>query len=182
MDSPIETTGLCPFCRTAVDSDASKCPNCQSVIGEYIICPDCRESASSQASVCRHCGHRFEADPAGAQAARDEILCQVWADCMGAMITEPSLTALFFPPVLTVTAAEVRIQKWSFWGLRTYRQRLSTERIASVRFLKGIFWGGIVIETYGGSSADLVITGLRKNEAQDTAELLEKLAAKSFKK
>ena len=101
---------------------------------------------------------------------------------MGAMITEPSLTALFFPPVLTVTGAEVRIQKWSFWGLRTYRQSLSTERIASVRFLKGIFWGGIVIETYGGSSADLVITGLRKNEAQDTADLLEKLAAKSFKK
>ena len=77
MDSPIETTGLCPFCRTHVDSNASKCPNCQSVIGEYIICPDCRESASSQASVCRHCGHQFEPDSeSGAQAARDEILCQ----------------------------------------------------------------------------------------------------------
>ena len=172
----------CPFCRSPIEAEALKCPHCQSVVGEYKVCPDCRESVSAEARVCRYCGHRWAEPPGGAPDAErqdEDILRQVWADNLGAMITEPSITALFFPPVLTITPNEARIRKWSLLGLRAYRQRISTQRIASVRFLKGVFWGGIVIETFGGASGDLVITGLRKSEAQEAAALLEKLAGKS---
>jgi hypothetical protein len=174
----IQVENYCPFCRGEVEPEASKCPHCLSRIKEFKICPDCLESVAEEASVCRFCGHRWkmDVDEARSRASRNDVLKQIWADNLGAMVTEPSITALFFPPELTITRAEAHLVKWSFMGLRTYRQRISTERIASVRTLRGVFWSGIVIETYGGSSSDLVITGLRKKEAQETAALLEGLS------
>ncbi len=171
----------CPFCRGEIQPEANKCPYCQSVVKDFKICPDCAEPVSEDASVCKSCGHRWKTQvEARSEASRNDTLTQVWADNLGAMVTEPSITALFFPPELTITRLEARLVKWSFMGLRTYRQRISTERIASVRTLRGVFWSGIVIETYGGSSSDLVITGLRKKEAQETASLLERLSEENF--
>ena len=62
-----------------------------------------------------------------------------------------------------------------FLGLRTMDQKLQVSRIASVRAIDGVIWGGLVVETYGGSSADLAINGLDKREAKETAKLIEKL-------
>jgi len=180
--TPLGEPALCPFCRGSIAANAIKCPHCQSVIGDYKICPDCRESVASDAAVCKYCGRRWPApapDLHEPESRGEAILRQIWSDNLGAMVTEYSITALFFPPELTITRTEARIQKWSMLGLRTLRRRISTDRIASVRFLKGVFWGGIAIETYGGSSGDLVITGLRKAEAQQASALLEKLALKT---
>lgn len=167
----------CPFCRSETPSEASKCSHCLSVIGEYKICPDCVESVSAQAKACKFCGYRWPT-AVGAPGGETEVLSRIWANNIGAMINEPSFTALFLPPELTLTRAEAVLVKWSFLGLRTYRQRISTDRIASVRFLQGIFWGGIVIETYGGSSSDLVVTGLPKGDAKEMADLLDGFARK----
>ena len=94
----------------------------------------------------------------------------------GACITEVSITALLFPPVLTATPTEIHIRRRMFFGLRTMDQKLAVSRVASVRAVDGIIWGALVVETYGGSSADLAISGLDKAEAKDTAALIERLA------
>jgi hypothetical protein len=171
----------CPFCQASIHTEALKCPFCHSVVGDYKICPDCRESAPHEAVVCRYCAHRWPGPEEDATPEEEAILAHVWSDSLGAMIVEPSITALFFPPELTVSSSEARIRKWSLMGMRTYRQRITLERVASVRYLKGVFWGGIVIETYGGSSSDLVIGGLRKKEAREVADLLEDLTRQQSK-
>lgn len=127
------------------------------------------------ARLCPYCG----ADLTPTPPEEAELLAEPWviyASPIGAAITEGLPTALFFPPMLTVRPGEVHIHRRSFMGLRKMDQKLALTRIASVRALQGVFWGGIVVETYGGSSADLAISGLDKEEARQTAALLERLA------
>jgi hypothetical protein len=50
-------------------------------------------------------------------------------------------------------------------------------KIASVRYMSGVIWGGIVIETFGGAMGDLVMGGLDKPKANETAQLLEQIVA-----
>ncbi|MCX7015648.1 MAG: hypothetical protein NTW86_24365 [Candidatus Sumerlaeota bacterium] len=167
----------CPFCRGSIAADAIKCLHCQSVVADYKICPDCRESVPAPAAVCKFCGHRWTAPASAAhEEGEEDILRRVWADPLGALVTMFSPTAVFFPPELTITRTEARIHKWSLFGLRANRQRISLERIASVRYQKGIFWGAVIVETFGGTTGDLVISGLSNQDARETALLLEKLA------
>jgi len=37
--------------------------------------------------------------------------------------------------------------------------------VASVRYTKGIFWGGLLVETFGGKSEDFSEKGLRQKDA-----------------
>ena len=165
----------CPFCRSSIATDAVKCPHCQSAVADYKICPDCRESVPAPAAVCKFCGHRWTA-PAAREAGEEEVLRRVWADPLGGLVTMFSPTAVFFPPELTISRTEARVQKWSLFGLRVNRQRISLERVASVRYQKGILWGGVIIETFGGTTGDLAISGLSNRDARETALLLERLA------
>jgi len=45
--------------------------------------------------------------------------------------------------------------------------------VASVRSTKGIFWGGLLVETFGGASEDLSEKGLRQEDARMMAEQLK---------
>lgn len=168
----------CPFCRNAVPEDAVKCGWCGSNIGDIQMCPSCREPVRAGATLCPFCA----ADLAPPEPEDAALLAEPWvieASPIGAAITEQLPTALFYPPVLTIDDKEVHVHRRSFLGLRKLDTRLALTRVASVRALQGIFWGGLVIETYGGSSADLAINGLDKEEARETAALLERLVRSS---
>lgn len=138
------------------------------------LCDSCRESVRAEATLCPFCG----SDLAPPEPEIGGLLTEPWvieASPIGAAITEQLPTALFFPPKLTVTDKEVHVHRRSFFGLRHLDTRLSLTRVASVRALQGVFWGGVIVETYGGSSADLAINGLDKEEARQTAALLDRL-------
>lgn len=107
------------------------------------------------------------------------LLAEPWiieSSPLGALLTDQSVTALFYPPIMTITATEIRIRRRQFLGMRTLDSKISISRIASVRVLDGVIWGGLVIETYGGAAGDLAIGGLDKEEARQTAMLIERLA------
>jgi hypothetical protein len=173
---PNQGVEMCPFCKAQVAPDAVKCPYCASNIGDIRLCPSCAEPVRAAATICPFC--RSDLRPARPREL-DEMLREPWvvySSPFGAMLLEQSATALVFPPVLTITPSEIRIRRRFFFGLRTSDQNISVTRVASVRATSGIVWGGIVVETYGGAAGVLSINGLDKQEARDTAMLIEKLA------
>jgi len=178
----------CPVCANLVPAAARKCSHCGAWLKESKRCPECAELVHDSARRCRYCGNVFAgAVLSGLEATLDPELLDmvrqgdytVWASPLGAMIGEQSPTALFFPPQITITPEHVLIRKYTFLGLRRLDQKLSTAKIASVRFLKGVIWGGIIVESYGGAYSEIVIHGLNKEDARETAELLEKIAPSS---
>ena len=171
--SPIKESN-CPFCRGALAPEATKCSHCGSNVGDIQTCLKCAEPVRASAVICPFC--RADLTPATPQIL--DFLTEPWiihASPIGAFITEQLPTALFFPPTLTITSEEIHIRRKMFLGLRTMDQKLSVQRIASVRAVDGVFWGALVVETYGGSSADLSINGLDKEEARETATLIERI-------
>lgn len=139
------------------------------------MCTGCAEPVRESATMCPFCGTDLRPPP----PEQTELLSEPWviyASPLGACLADASITALIFPPILTVTPNEIHIRRRMFFGLRTMDQKISVSRVASVRALQGIIWGGIVVETYGGASGDLGISGLNKEEARHTATLLEKMA------
>lgn len=170
------TAGLCPFCLSPAADGASKCAQCGANIGDIRICPSCAEPVRETATICPFC--RGDLLPPAYEAAR-ALLTEPWvieSSPLGALLTDQSVTALFFPPTLTITPSEIRIRRRQFLGLRTLDSKISVSRIASVRTLDGVVWGGLVIETYGGAAGDLAIGGLDKDDARQTAALIERLA------
>lgn len=130
----------------------------------------------ASATVCPFC--RGELAAPAVEAVR-ALLAEPWvieASPLGALVTDQSVTALFYPPTLTITPSEIRIRRRQFMGLRTLDSKISVSRIASVRTLDGMVWGGLIIETYGGAAGNLGIGGLDKDDARQTAALIERLA------
>lgn len=169
---------ICPHCREVIPAEATKCRYCHSLVRDLKICPQCAETVRESAKVCRFCNYDFEAAAAEktpeALAAEAELPHTLTATPLGAMVCEKSITALFFPPEITINPSELHIRRWGLLGLRVYDQKISISKIASVRFISGVIWGGIVIETYGGGIPDLLIQGLDKSEARETVQLMEK--------
>lgn len=168
--------GVCPFCLSPAPEGATKCAHCGANIGDIQICPGCGEPVRETATLCPFC--RGDLLPP-AYAEEGGFLSEPWvieSSPVGAFLTDQSITALFYPPVMTITPSEIRIRRRMFLGMRTLDSKISVSRIASVRTLDGVIWGGLVIETYGGASGDLSIGGLDKDEARQTAVLIEKLA------
>lgn len=166
----------CPFCLSPAPAGATKCAHCGANIGDVRLCPGCAEPVREAATVCPFC--RGDLMPPANEAARS-LLTEPWvieSSPLGALLTDQSVTALFFPPTLTITPTEIRIRRKQFMGLRTLDSKISVSRIASVRTLDGVMWGGLVIETYGGAAGDLGIGGLDKEDARQTATLIERLA------
>ena len=87
------------------------------------------------------------------------------------------MTGLLFPPIISVSQGRVRVTRWSFLGLRTHHQEIQVSRVASVRYTKGIIWGGLLIETFGGASEDLSEKGLRQEDARNMANQLKAVLA-----
>lgn len=75
---------------------------------------------------------------------------------------------------MRVTAQELIVRSWSMLGLRSFEQRVPVSRVASVRMTLGVFWGGVVIETFGGNVGEIELLGLNKAEARDIVFLLQK--------
>lgn len=171
---PPAPDGECPFCRAELAPGATKCAGCGSNVGDIQICTGCREPVRSGAPLCPFCGTRLVHE-VEAFSELDDNPWVIHASAFGAFITEQLPTALFYPPILTVSANEIHIRRRHFGGLRTSNQNVQISRVASVRALSGVFWGGLVIETYGGSAEDLAIMGLSKPDAARTTELIERM-------
>ena len=173
----------CPFCLEKIKNDAKICPHCRILLKDFKICPKCSERILLMAFVCRYCGfdlYSYEKEQrirAGIEKPSDFFI-HLSASPLGAMLTESSITALFFPPEIQINSREILIKKWTLLGLRTTNQKISIHKIASVRFIKGIIWGGIIFETYGGGVPELVINGLDKKEALSLKQSLDKLLFK----
>ncbi len=170
----------CKYCLEEVKEGAIKCPHCSSWLTDTKICHNCAEEIKSEAKVCRYCGASQIQDEE--QKKREEIAeslsHKLVASPIGAMFCEGSLTALFLPPVLQIEKGEIIVRKWTLFGLRTYDQKISISKIASVRYLSGIIWGGIRLETFGGAMSDILINGLDKEEAQKTVSILDNIVPK----
>lgn len=174
-DIPPVGDGFCPFCRSAVAEGAVKCAACGSNVGDIRICTRCSESVRANAKICPYC----QTDLAPESPEATALLKEPWvieASPIGAAIVEQSVTALLYPPTMTITPTDIHIRRRMFLGLRTMDQKISVSRVASVRVLDGVIWGGIVVETYGGAAGDLAISGLDKEEARQTARLVERIA------
>lgn len=169
----------CPDCQEELPEEARRCRACGRWLRDCKACPQCGETVLEVARVCRFCEYDFVADPL--RRPRPAELVEglphtLSATPLGGMLCESSITALFIPPRIVIGEKEIVLTKWTWLGLRTYEQKVSLERVASVRLLSGVIWAGLVIETFGGSISDLGITGLDKSEARETAALLEKVA------
>jgi hypothetical protein len=92
---------------------------------------------------------------------------------LGAFFTSGGITGLFLPPFISVSKGRIQIRKWSILGLRRHHQEIQVSRVASVRYTKGVFWGGILVETFGGSAEDIAEKGLRQDDARQMAEQLK---------
>ena len=58
-----------------------------------------------------------------------------------------------------------------------HHQEIQVSRVASVRYTRGVFWGGILVETFGGSAEDISEKGLRQEDAREMAEKLKAVLA-----
>jgi len=98
---------------------------------------------------------------------------EVRATHLGAFFGGNNFTGLFLPPIIRVHAARITVTKWTLLGLRRHTQEIQVSKVASVRYTKGIFWGGLLVETYGGASEDLSEKGLRQEDARMMVEQLK---------
>lgn len=75
--------------------------------------------------------------------------------------------------------AEGRIQltKWTFFGMRVHLQEIRIDRVASVRYTKGIIWGGLLVETFGGAAEDISQGGFDQQLAREMADELKAIIA-----
>ena len=171
---------ICKYCLEEVKDGAQRCPHCSSWLIEMKICPQCAEEINPQAKICRFCGASQTQNQEEVQ--REERLAsishKIVASPIGAMFCETSLTALFLPPELHIEKGEILVRKWTLFGLRTYDQKISINKIASVRYLSGVIWGGISIESFGGAISNILINGLDKEEAQKTVSILDEIISK----
>jgi len=168
----------CPDCHETLPDEARRCRACGRWLRDCKQCPQCGETVLEVARICRFCGYDFVADPLRRtipEEAAEALPHVISATPLGGMICESSITALFLPPRMEIRAEEILITKWTWLGLRTHQQKVSLSKVASVRLHSGVIWAGIVVETFGGSIADLAITGLDKADARKTVALLERL-------
>jgi len=176
---------ICPDCLETVAEEARRCRACGRWLRDCRPCPQCGEIVREVARVCPCCHYDLISDPLH-RAPQTELIeglpHTLTATPLGAMICESSVTALFLPPRMVIGEDEIVVTKWSWLGLRTYQQKMSLAKVASVRLHTGIFWADLLLETFGGSIPGLVLTGLDKNEAQETVRLLEKITQARLKK
>jgi len=160
----------CPHCGGETTPEAAFCRHCSRRVWQTKVCPSCREPIHEEAVVCPYCTQRV---PSERDRAAGELHLEVRATHLGAFFTTGNVTGLLLPPVISVSGGRIRVSKWSFLGLRRHHQEIQVSRVASVRYTKGIFWGGILVETFGGSAEDISETGLRQHDAREMAERLK---------
>ena len=160
----------CPHCGGSLISDFKYCPNCARRALDFQLCPKCEEPLSNSASSCPHCQYRI---PTGKEAAANALDLTIRATHLGAFLAGGSFTGLFLPPIIRVSHGRITVTKWSFLGLRRHNLEIQVSRVASVRYTKGVIWGGLLVETFGGATQDMTEKGLRQDDAQTMVEKLK---------
>ena len=160
---------LCPHCGGELNLDVFYCRHCTRRARDYKLCPTCQEPLSASATNCPQCNSRV---PTEQDRAAQEIHLEFRATRLGAFFTG-TVTGIFLPPFISVSEGRIRVKKWSLFGLREHHQEIQVSRVASVRYTKGVFWGGILVETFGGSAEDISEKGLRQTDAREMAEKLK---------
>ncbi len=166
----------CPICRTHLNKGAQRCHFCGHIVKGGVKCPMCSETVWADAQICRYCGTNLK--KLIQKSLRKENLQQrllVKANRIGIALIGATITGLLFPPEIEINDEEILIRSWSLFGLRTNEQKISGDRIASVRYFDGIFWSSVTIETMGGAISDLTIHALTKSDGKLVAEAVEQL-------
>jgi len=160
----------CPHCGEEIPSGPAYCRACGRRTKDYRLCPGCNEPVAERALFCPYCTQRI---PTERDQAAQELHIEFRATHLGAFFSTGSLTALFLPPFIDVSGGRVHVRKWTLLGLRRHHQEIQVSRVASVRYTKGVFWGGLLVETFGGSTEDISERGLRQEDARQMAEQLK---------
>ena len=160
----------CPHCGAELIGSYNYCQKCTRRAVEYSLCEKCHEPIAKNATSCPYCSHRLEG---AKEKAAKAIELNVRATRLGAFFTTGIITNLFLPPIIKIYAGRIMVTHWTLLGLRRHNQEIQVTRVASVRYTKGIIWGGILVETFGGASEDFKEKGLRQNDAREMAEQLK---------
>ena len=164
----------CPHCGGDVAREVFYCRNCSRRAVGYRLCPACGEPIAEGAKFCPYCTQKV---PSEQDRDIQALTKEVQATRLGAFLAGGNFTGLFFPPFIRVSQGRIQVTKWTFLGLRTHHKEIQVSRVASVRYTKGIFWGGLMVETFGGSAEDLTEKGLRQDDAREMAEQLKAVLA-----
>ena len=160
----------CPHCGSVLVDSYKYCQSCGRRAVDFTLCSKCNEPLSSNAMSCPHCAYHL---PSEKETAVKALHLEVRATHLGAFFAGGNFTGLFFPPIIKVNNGRVTVTKWTFLGLRRHDQEIQITRIASVRYTKGIFWGGLLVETFGGASEDMTEKGLSQDDARTMAEKIK---------
>lgn len=160
----------CPHCGTGILEGFNYCKACARRAVNFKVCDKCFEPLANDASSCPHCSFAFMSEK---EIAVERLELEVRATHLGAFLAGGNFTGLFLPPIIKVCSGRITVTKWSFLGLRRHSQEIQVTRVASVRYTKGIFWGGLLVETFGGAAEDFCEKGLRQDDARTMAEQLK---------
>ncbi len=167
----------CPHCGDSTVKDAPYCRHCGRRIADFKPCPTCQEPISQIATVCPYCTRKV---PVGERPDPTALTGEIRATRLGGLLTSGRPTYFFHPPVIRVSEGRIRVTTWTFLGLRVSHQEIQVTRVASVRYTKGIIWGGLLIETFGGASEDMAQLGLPQEPAREMAEKLKAILAEEM--
>jgi len=166
----VAVEGRCPHCGDDCVGGVACCRSCGRRIADFIACPACKEPIARDATHCPFCTQTVPSDQ---DIAARSLQLTVRATKLGAFLTGGGVTGLLFPPIISVSQGRIRVTRWTFLGLRVHDQEIQVSRVASVRYTKGIIWGGLLVETFGGASEDLSEKGLRQEDASNMANRLK---------
>lgn len=171
---------VCPYCGDPVNEGAKLCRSCNRPLRDARGCPFCGEAVFQSALKCRYCGSWLTEEELAKIRRRAEkqktalaVDYKVTSSPIGAFLHTLSPTYIVYPPELHLSEGQVRSRTWKLFGLRVFDQKLSTRKVASVRFNKGIIWSSITLETHGGFLADLTVPALEHDEARKMVALIE---------
>jgi len=172
--------GTCPYCGELMNAGVACCRACGRRVREAKRCPFCGEPVPQDALRCYHCSSWLTEKSLARLKSQttspvQEVHRKIVASPIGAFLHTLSLTAILYPPEMEVSHDQMRLRRWTLFGLRVFDQKISTRKVASVRFHKGIIWASITLETHGGAMSDLVIPALDVSEAQESVALIESI-------
>lgn len=87
-----------------------------------------------------------------------------------------SPTKFWMPDQMELREDSVKILQREWFGLKREEEVISIERIASTRIQFGLIKATVILETFGGATGDLRISGVAKGEARAFREEIQKVA------